>query len=118
MVLLSSKTSHMPNGKLVANEAQIGSRLRASLSIEAEAVQINCVVYDLKVRGFTKKPFTGELTACKSVCWIPIRLRFQHGLQAFLAYSPLPLVEWLWAIRTGTPAFFAARSGKTESALM
>ena len=89
MVLLSSKTSHMPNGKLVANEAQIGSRLRASLSIEPEAVQINCVVYDLKVRGFTKKPFTGELTACKSVCWIPIRLRFQHGLQGILGILPL-----------------------------
>ena len=89
MVLLSSKTPHMPNGKLVADEAQVGSRLRASLRIEAEAIQINCVVYDLKVRSFTKKPFTGELTACKSMCWIPIRLRFQHGLQGILGILPL-----------------------------
>ena len=43
---------------------------------------------------------------------------FSTVLRAFLAYSPLPLVEWLWAIRTGTPAFFAARSGKTERELM
>ena len=80
MVLLGSKASHMPNGKLVADEAQVDSRLSASLRIEAEATQINCVVYDLEVCSFTEKPFTSKLTTCKTVCWIPIRLRFQHGL--------------------------------------
>ena len=38
-------------------------------------------------------------------------------LSAFLTGSPLPAVECEWAMRTGTPARAAARSGKTESAL-
>ena len=89
MVLLGSKAPHMSNGKLVADEAQVGSRLRTSLRIEAKAIQIDCVVYDLEVRSFTEKPFTGKLTTCKSVCWIPIRLRFQHGLQGIFGILPL-----------------------------
>ena len=89
MVLLGSKASHMPNGKLVADETQVDSRLSASLRIETEATQINCVVYDLEVCSFTEKPFTSKLTTCKTVSRIPIRLRFQHGLQSILGILAL-----------------------------
>ena len=84
MVLLSSKTPHMPNGKLVADEAQVGSRLRASLRIEAKAIQIDCVVYDLKFSNLTKQPLACISTTSESVRRVAIGLSFKHCLKNIL----------------------------------
>ena len=89
MILLRHKPTNMPNYKLTDNKAQVGSCLFASLYIEAEAVQINSVVYNLEVSIFAEKPLTGKPATCKSMRRIPVRLRFQHGLQDILGILPL-----------------------------
>ena len=89
MILLRHKPTNMPNYKLTDNKAQVSSCLFASLYIEAEAVQINSVVYNLEVSIFAEKPLTGKPATCKSMRRIPVRLRFQHGLQDILGILPL-----------------------------
>ncbi len=89
MILLRHKPTNMPNYKLTANKAQVGSRLFASLCIEAEAVQINSVVYNLEVSIFAEKPLTGKPATCKAMRRIPVRLRFQHSLKSILGILTL-----------------------------
>ncbi len=89
MILLRHKPTNMPNYKLTANKAQVGSCLFASLCIEAEAVQINSVVYNLEVSIFAEKPLTGKPATCKSMRRIPVRLRFQHCLKNILGILTL-----------------------------
>ena len=89
MILLRHKPTNMPNYKLTASKAQVGSCLLASLCIEAEAVQINSVVYNLEVSIFAEKPLTGKSATCKAMRRIPVRLRFQHSLKSILGILTL-----------------------------